>query len=165
MTSRRRSMADLDDGLSCALCQRPIEKRQDYMFRVDGRLEHMKCSAWAREPTARQAPMPTLDLMSQAAQADRTDENSRKELRQITNASAPGPYRLAVRELIEHVEGDPHRLRLMLDEWRASLSAVVFGVHEDTEFFNMLKECVLATVSETISRLADEELQHYRRQT
>jgi hypothetical protein len=62
----------------------------------------------------------------------------------------------------------------MLDEWRPALSTVDLDVrrnnllvdptvvrsHEYLDFLDVLKELLLASVGETINRLADEELQH-----
>jgi hypothetical protein len=101
------------------------------------------------------------------------------EVTTVTEARDRGPYRLAIRDLVRRVNGDPDRLRLMVDEWRAALSTVEFDVrrndlladpnvvrsHEYRDFLDVLKELLLASVGETINRLADEELQRYRRQT
>ncbi len=48
----------MDDEYSCALCQRPIVSRQEFVFRVDGRVEHFKCPMTARRPGARVVPEP-----------------------------------------------------------------------------------------------------------
>jgi hypothetical protein len=46
-----------DEEMTCAVCQRPIVPTRDFVFRVDGRLEHLECPA-AAWPAARLAPEP-----------------------------------------------------------------------------------------------------------
>src|SRR5262245_57712819 len=105
MPRRQRAMVT---EFCCALCQLPIEERQDYVLRVDGEFEHMKCSAPARKPAGRVTPQSTCDQTAQAAQrpigAVRTFV---EDFGDMTDIRDPGKYRLAVRELIRRVDGDP----------------------------------------------------------
>jgi hypothetical protein len=85
----------------------------------------------------------------------------------VTGMRDPGPYRLTIRELVRRVEGDPDRLRLMLDRWQASLSTVELNVNRndllaDRHVLDVLKHLLLASVRDNINRIADEELQCYR---
>jgi hypothetical protein len=45
--------------VSCALCQKPIAARRDFVFRVDGRVEHVTCPEPARGPLAAE-PVPAI---------------------------------------------------------------------------------------------------------
>jgi hypothetical protein len=42
-----------DEKTTCAVCEQPIVPTRDCIFRVDGRLEHLRCPAAARKPGAR----------------------------------------------------------------------------------------------------------------
>lgn len=58
MTSRDLSKGDNE---VCALCQQPIEPRKDFIFRVDGLLQHTKCPVQTRKPGARVPREPAPD--------------------------------------------------------------------------------------------------------
>ena len=50
-----------DEEIICVLCRRPIEPPRDYVFRVDGQLEHMECPAPARKPATKVRFEPASD--------------------------------------------------------------------------------------------------------
>lgn len=47
--------------VGCALCQKPIEARQNVVFRRDGRAEHVTCLEPSRKPLARLVPEAAAD--------------------------------------------------------------------------------------------------------
>src|SRR5262245_18250761 len=52
-----------DDQISCALCRQPIQTRQNVLFRVDGRVEHLTCLASGRKPLARVSSERSAELI------------------------------------------------------------------------------------------------------
>jgi|RhiMetdeSRZDD1v2_1073273.scaffolds.fasta_scaffold4648039_1 hypothetical protein len=52
----------MEDEVSCALCGLRIAPRKDFVFRVDGRIEHVKCPVPAPKPPNRDAICPACSM-------------------------------------------------------------------------------------------------------
>jgi hypothetical protein len=54
------------DQVRCAICQRPIEARQNVRFRIDDHVEHVSCPTSQRKPLARMPAEQSAELVCSA---------------------------------------------------------------------------------------------------